>query len=144
MAGNNNKNNYITNMIRQYGENWIVALRPDDIQRSGKRIFKEMVRGQFDYETVGQYFLDLKFLDNLINAASYELEVNSLYLNAVSFYGQYYPATQDISFHINHLQVLCKIYAIILQRLNLVKETGNIGYLHDIPAYLFAYKNHLN
>ena len=54
MAGAPNKNNYITGLMKSYGENWIVALRPEDIQRSGKRIVKEMVRGQFNYEDVGK------------------------------------------------------------------------------------------
>ena len=33
------RTNFIQNMMKQYGENWIVALKPDDIQRFGKRIF---------------------------------------------------------------------------------------------------------
>ena len=141
MAG---KNNYITNMIKQFGENWIVALKPEDIQRSGKRIFKEMVKGQYDYEQVGQYFLDGKFLDNLIIAASNELEINTLYFNAVSFYGQNYPQVPNIAVHQNHLNTLCYIYNMIYMRLNTVKETGNIGCLHDISAFLYSYRNHLN
>lgn len=145
MAGTNNtKNNYITSMIKQYGVNWIVALRPEDIQRSGKRIVKEMVQGRFNYEEIGQYFLDPKFLDNLINSIAYELEVNSLYCNAVSFYANFYPATPNLSTHIEHLGVLCNIYSLVLNRFNMVKETGNIGYLHDISACLYSYRGHLN
>lgn len=144
MAGAPNKNNYITGLMKSYGENWIVALRPEDIQRSGKRIVKEMVRGQFNYEEVGKYFLDGKFLDNLINAVDYELQVNSLYFNAVSFYAQYYPQIPNISVQINHLNALCYIYNVVLSRLQAVKSTGNIGYLSDISALLNSYKNHLN
>lgn len=139
-----NKNNYITNMIRQFGENWIVALKPEDIQRSGKRIFKEIVKGQYDYEQTGKYFLDGKFLDNLIIAASNELEINTLYYNAITFYMQYNPQIPNISVQQTHLQILCYIYNMIYTRLCTVKETGNIGCMHDISAFLYSYRNHLN
>ena len=99
-----NRSNFITNMMKQFGENWIVALKPEDIQRSGKRIFKEMVRGNYDYQKIGNYFLDGKFLDNLIIAASNELEINTLYLNAVSFYRDSFPQIPNIGVHVNHLQ----------------------------------------
>lgn len=139
-----NKNNYITNMIKQFGENWIVALKPDDIQRSGKRIVKEMVKGQYDYETVGKYFLDGKFLDNLIISVKNELDSNILYFEAVTFYARYNPNIANIGAQISHLQALCHIYNMIYGRLSDVKQTGNIGYLHDISAFLYSYRLHLN
>lgn len=140
MAG---RPNYITNMKKQFGDNWIVALKPDDIQRSGKRIFKEMVRGFYDYQEVGPYFLDAKFLDNLIIAAMNELEDNTLYYNAVSVYMQMYPMTPNISVKLNHLQSLCYIYNTIYTKLKGVKETGNIACLVDTSAMLYSYRNHL-
>ena len=138
------KLNYIQNMIKTFGENWIVALKPEDIQRAGKRIFKEMVKNQINYEEVGTYFLDAKFLDNLIIAASNELESNTLYYNAVTFYARYVPATPNINVAVNHLQALCYIYNIILTKLQTVKYTSNIGCLADTSALLYSYRNHLN
>lgn len=129
--------------MKQYGENWIVALKPDDIQRSGKRIIKEMIKGYFNYEEVGFYFLDAKFLDNLIIACSNELEVNTLYFNAVSLYMQTYPAIPLASVQYKHLQILTYVYNVILQKLQLLKQTGNIGCLYDISGLLGSYKNHL-
>lgn len=138
-----NKANFITNMMKQFGDNWIVALKPEDIQRSGKRIFKEMVRGNYDYQKIGNYFLDGKFLDNLIIAASNELEINTLYLNAVSFYRDNFPQIPNIGVHVNHLQTICYIYNTILNKLQSVKQTGNIGWLADTSALLYSYRNHL-
>ena len=139
-----NKNNFITNMKKQFGDNWIVSLSPEDIQRSAKRIFKEMVKGQFDYEQLGIYFLDGKFLDNLIVAASNELEINTLYYNALSFYMQSFPQTPNISPAIVHVQKLAYIYNVIHQNLSAVKHSGNIGYLHNVCALLYSYRAHLN
>lgn len=141
---NNNSRNYITNMVKQFGENWIVALKPDDIQRAGKRIAKEMVKGYFNYEEVGVYFLDAKFMDNLIISIRNELEINTLYYNAVSFYAQYNINIPNAATEINHLSALCYIYNIILGKLIAVKDSGNIGYLADTSAMLYSYRNHLN
>lgn len=136
--------NYITNMISQYGENWIVALKPDDIQRNAKRIFRDMVKGSINYETEGMYFLDSKFLENLIIAANNELEINTLYYNAVSFYFEHFPTIPNISVQISHLQTVCFCYKTILDKLNGVKYTQNIGILYDTAALLSRYRNHLN
>lgn len=138
------RSNYFINMINQFKtDNWIVALKPEDIQRSGKRIFKEMVRGYIDYEKHGKYYLDPKFLDNLIIAATNELEINSLYYRAVSFYWQYYPQDPLVSSQIAHLEALCFIYSTILAKLQQVKVSMDIGYLADISVQLYSYRNHL-
>jgi hypothetical protein len=135
------KSNYIDNMIRQYGENWIVALRPEDIQRSSKRLIKDMVRGNIDYEKYGQYFLDAKFLENLLIAVSNDFEVNSLHYNAMRIYQQMYPTTPTA--YINHDYALTQIYGTIMNKLAQVKSTQNVGYLADIGALLYQYRNHL-
>lgn len=138
------KNNYIKQMMDTFGENWIAALKPEDIQRSGRRIVKEMVKGDYNYQELAKYFLDLKFLDNLIICVQNELETYSLYYQAVSFYKQYYPSIPNIGIQQSHLSTLCNIYATILSKLNIVKSTGNIGWLADTSALLYSYRNHLN
>ena len=137
-------NSYIDNMVKNYGDNWIVTTTPDNIQRSAKRIFKDMVKGTIDYQKHGKYFLDGKFLDNLIIACNNELEINTVYYNAMSFYIQYNPNIPNLGVHSNHLSSLCYIYQIILGKLNAVKTSGNIGYLADTSSLLYTYRNHLN
>jgi hypothetical protein len=138
------KNNYIKQMIDNYGDSWITALKPEDIQRAGKRIVKEIVKGDFDYQLVGGYFLDLKFLDNLIISVQNELDTYVLYYNAVAFYRQYNPNLPNIGIQENHLAILCHIYTTILNKLKTVKSTGNIGWLADTSGLLYSYRNHLN
>lgn len=136
--------NYFETMTKKFGENWIVALKPEDIQRSGKRICREMVKGQIDYEKFGKYFLDSKFSENLIISCQNEMEINTLYFNAVQVYMQMYPNTPNIAVHLHHLQCLCYVYNTILIKLNLLKQTGNIGCLADTAAMLYSYRSHLN
>ena len=137
-------NTYIQQQIDRYSDEWIVALRPEDIQRATKRIVKDMVRGLINYELHGKFFLDSKFLENLIIGVSNELESNSLNYNACNFYYQYYPNTPNIQPHIYRLGRLCYIYNTILERLNYVKMSGNVGYLTDISALLYNDRNNLN
>ena len=49
---------YIQIQINQHGEDWINCIKPEDIQRSYKKIVKDMVKGIIDYEKHGKYFLD--------------------------------------------------------------------------------------
>jgi len=137
------KNNFFKQNISRLGETFISLLTPEQIQVQAKRIVKELVRGEIEFEKYGMYFLDLKFLDNLIIGINTELEDYSLYLASVSFYKTYYPNTPNITIKENHLQCLCYIYNVILSRLYAVKNTQNIGHLSDISALLYNYKNHL-
>ena len=112
------KYNYIQNLIKQHGENWIVNFSPVDIQnRVAPRVFKDMVRGFIDYEKYGKYFLDSKFMTNLIIACTNELEINSLYATSLEFYMQYHPNVPNINIHLNHLKALCYIYNLLYNRL---------------------------
>lgn len=138
------RGNFFTDMIKRFGDNWIVAMTPENVQRSGKRIFREMVKGYIDYQTCGKYFLDPKFLENLIIAAYNELEINTLILNALTYYQQHFPYVANISAQVNHFQCLYKVYSTIYAKLKAVKESGNIGWLADISAILYTYRNHLN
>ena len=135
---------YIETMIKQFGSDWLVAVNPDNIQRSTKRIIKDMINNNIDYGKYGQYFLDSKFIENIIIACNNEYEEASLHYNALVFYQQYYPQIPNIGPLIHHDQCLIFIYSTVLNKLNAVRLTSNIGELYDVGATLFQYKNHLN
>ena len=136
-------NCYIGNMMSQYGEDWAARITPDAIQKSTKRIVKEIAKGSIDYEEYGQQFLNPKFIENLIIGITNELEINTLNLNACRFYYSYFPNIPNMGTHINHLDRVCYIYAVILERLNYVKISENIGYMVDIPGLLYSDRRHL-
>jgi len=135
---------YFDNMIKNYGENWLVAMSPESIQKYSNRIVKDMVKGTIDYEKYGRYFLDGKFIDNLMVAINNDYEISSLHYNALLFYQQAYPNTPNLSIHINHDYALMIVYQTILAKLQQVKMDMNIGWLADTSAVLYQYRNHLN
>ena len=137
------KNNYFKQNIEKYGPEFVSIVTPDQIQGQSKRIVKELVKGDIELEKYGAYFLDLKLLDNLIIGIKNELDDCSLYYVAVNFYKSYYPSTPNITVRENHLQCLCYIYQTIVNKLEIVKVTQNIGVMSDISALLYNYRNHL-
>ena len=136
-------NCYISNMLSQFGEDWIARVTPEAIQRSTKRIVKEITKGSIDYEAYGQQFMNPKFIENLIIGISNELEINNMNLAACRLYYSYYPSTPNMGNHINHLDRVCYAYSTILERLNYVKVSGNIGYMVDIPGLLYSDRKHI-
>ena len=140
--GQNNQNNYFTTMIRKYNrDDFIIALKPEQIQRSAKeRIFREMVKGQIDYGQFGNYYLDSKFLENLIIAADNELKNNIACEAALSFYDLNFPGQQIVIHNKTKFSNLKIIYETILQRLQYLKMTGDIGCLTDIQFVLANFK----
>ena len=136
--------NYFKQNIDKFNTpEFISLITPEQIQRQAKRIVKELVKGDIDFELYGQYFLDMKFMENLIIGISNELDDYLLYSNAVTFYKMYYPTTPNISIKENRLQSICYVYQVILAKLNAVKSSGDIGYLADTSALLNKYIIHL-
>ena len=136
-------NNYFTNMINQRGEDWIVTVRPDEIQNSARRIVKDMAKGTIDYEKVGRIFLDPKFIENLLIGVSNELESNTFNYEGCSLLFQQNPNRPNLSQHLGHLTRLLYVYNTVYQRLGAVKQTGNIGYLADLSGLLYNDRNHI-
>lgn len=142
------KINYFQDMENRYQgneESWINVISPQDIQKSAiKRIFREMVNGGIDYEVQGKYFLDARFLENLIIAANNKVEYYTLLNNSVSMYRVSYPMYPNIGAHFTHLQNLNYIYSVLYYKLLEVKNSINIAPLVEISPMLFPYRNDIN
>lgn len=137
--------NYFTSSIKHYGrDDFIVLLKPEEIQRSAKdRIFREMVRGRIDYVQFGQYFLDSKFLSNLIVAADNELTNNVVISQALEFYDLNFPGHLEVIHNKTKHENLVVIYRVILERLRQLEVSGNVGVLTDIQYVLNGIKQYI-
>ena len=136
-------NCYIGNMVAQFGEDWAARVTPDAIQRSTKRIVKEIAKGSIDYEQYGQQFMEPKFIENLIIGITNELEINTMDLAACQFYYAHFPSTPNMGNHIQHLSRVNYAYHVILERINYVKYSGNIGFMVDVPGLLYTDRKHI-
>ena len=141
------KTNYFQDMKNRYqgNEKWLNLITAQDIQKSAvKRIFKEMINGAYDYGKDGKYFLDSRFLENLIVAAGAKLEYYTLLSNAVNVYKGYYPTYPNVGAHLTHIQNLQYIYYTIYNKLEAVKFSYNVSPLVDVSPMTFNYRNDIN
>lgn len=143
MANNKARQNYFEQNIRQYGEDFIMQLTPDKIQRAAKqRIFREMVQGQIDYVEYGKYFSDPKFFENLLIAAYDELCNNTRVRVALELLDLTYPGDNLTVVLKGKYYSLEYIYNVLYNRLLMMKTNGyNIGFLSDLSAQLYQYRN---
>ena len=139
------QNNYFTSMIKKYPNgDFIFYLKPEQIQKVGKdRIFKEIIQGKIEYSLFGKYFLDPKFMDNLLIAAQDELINNTYIRDALILYDSTYPGNQQVIGMRSRYEALAFIYKVLVDKFNAVKATGNVGYLSDTQYVLGAYRNAL-
>lgn len=123
-------------------DNIVWYLKPEDIQKAAKnRIFREMVSGVINYSENGKYFQDSKFLENLILAAQNELTNNIIIRDALRMYNYTFPGHMEAGKLGARYENLSIIMNTILNKLNEVKFTGNIGVLTDIQRTLGHYRN---
>lgn len=137
------ENNYFSFNIKKWErEDFLVQMKPETIQRDAKnRIFREMIQGKIDYEKYSNYFLDPKFLENLLIVADNELMNNSTVYNALDFYDKCYPGIMEVVSNKTRYAGFVHVYSVLCDRLNILKLTGDIGCLIDIQYILANYRN---
>lgn len=87
------RENYFEVNIRDFGDNFINTKSAQDIQKDAKkRIFKDMVYNNINYELYGKFFTNPNFVDNLISIAAVESQKHKVTANALQ---DYYGKTLD-------------------------------------------------
>ena len=95
-----------------------------------------MVKGEIDYTRHGKFFLEPKFLENLIIAAKDELRNKNTILYSLVFYDYNFPGNPDIIYNRTLHENLVYIYNTIVSKLNALKYCGDIGVMVDIRYIL--------
>ena len=137
-----NYTNYFEFNIRKYNrEDFIVLMKPEQIQRDAKnRIFREMIQGNINYEKYGSYYLDSKFLENIIISSENELMNSSIISEALKLYDINYPGNNLVIMNKNKYEQLVYIYNILYSKLSTIKYTQDISSLVDIQYILRDYR----
>ena len=135
---------YLQTLKNNYGDTWYAQVTPEMIQKNIKRIVKEIGKGSYDYQSCGQDFLQPIFLENLIIGISNELEINTLDYMACGYYYNCFPMTPNMGIRVLYHERVNFIYNTILERLNYVKASGNIGYMADVAGLISSDKKYLD
>lgn len=134
--------NYFDFNIRKFNRNdFIVLMKPEQIQRDAKnRIFREMIQGYVDYEKYGSYYLDSKFLENIIISAENELMNSNIIANALKLYDISNPGNSLVIMNKNKYEQLSYVYNVLYAKLSMVKSNQDISFLIDIQYILRDYR----
>lgn len=145
MESNNNnfRDNYFSINVSKYGNNFIKTKPAKDIQRDAKKkIFKDMVYGNINYDEYGSYFQDANFLDNLIAQA------NTLYIENMMVAQALYEYTMNHSgdANIERLRIryfnASAVFSIIRDQLSNIKANNmDIQFLVNIAPMVYNLKN---
>lgn len=140
------KSNYFENNIQKYGVDFLDYKSAEEIQRDAKFIFRDMVYGNINYEKHGMYFMESRFLEQLIIVASIDARKHAVKYFALSefrFNHANDPNCQDpiITELINIECDLKIIMETIYNYLVTVKSSNfNISGLIYLPAILKQHK----
>ena len=72
------KMNYFQTNIQRFGEDFLDFKKAEEIQRDCKFIVKDMVQGNIDYEKHGMYFMEPRFLEQLIIKSEIDSQKHNL------------------------------------------------------------------
>lgn len=135
------KMNYFETNIQRFGEDFLDFKKAEEIQRDCKFIFKDMVYGNIDYEKHGMYFMEPRFLEQLIikseiDSQKHNLKYMALYEFSIKYNNM--EASQLAAIEANMFYIMNTIH----EQLLLVKYNNyNISYLTYLPSKLRDYRN---
>ena len=136
-----NKKNYFETNIQRCGVDFLDFKKVEEIQRDSKFIFRDMVYGNINYEKHGIYFMDPRFLEQLIIVSEIEAKKHDVKFRALAEYDIKYPGDQTVSQLVYIENGLKIIMETLYNYLTMVKRDNyNIAYLTQIPAILLSYK----
>ena len=135
--------NYFSQSIEKMGENFLAQKPTDMIRRDAKnRIFKDIVNGNIDYTKYGRYFMDSRFLNQLISTAEEELNIHRVQRMALEFYDFNFPGYPLVIELVKRERVIEYVLDMIYNYLKLVRDSNfDVGYLPQLTMKICKYKN---
>ena len=135
-------NNYFSINAQKFGDNFVAQKSAQDIQRDAKKkLFKDMVFGNIDYDVYGQYFTDATFLDNLITVAMNERDIHFIEAEALNQYDLTHPGGTIAPVKaVQHREAMLALDYIFQSLVNVKNSGMNIMYLTGITTAVHAWK----
>ena len=133
--------NYFETNIQKFGEDFLDYKRVDEIQKDCKYLFRDMVFGNINYEKHGMYFLEPRFLEQLliqsqIEARNHFIKRDALYqynLNCNDDQGDQQLTIAQLTYIENDMGIIMDT---IYNYLNHVKAYNDTSCLIFLPAVL--------
>ena len=136
---------FFDNMVRDFGEDFMSKVRPNDIMKKSHFLFKDIAHGNLNVEKHGRYFLDGNFTTILKNASWQKRFYYMTHCNGLELIKLNLPANaadplfQDIE---RADRESLQAYSIIDDGLNAIMATGDISILtimmNNIKPFRYA------
>ena len=142
MAQVNKRENYFEMNLRDHDENFIYNRSTQDLQRDAKkRIFKDMIYGNIDYEVFGSYFTIPNFVDALMNVAKVERDKHNITAVALQ---KFHMETADAAAYIlsvQHSNCACVLNCILFNLEKVKMNNYDIKFLLDLQIQISTIPN---
>lgn len=151
IKNNNNKkkgNDYFSQAIQQYGENFLAYKTARDLEMDAVKIFRGLARGNINIDRYGCYFLDQQLMHACIQTAYSKLTLFGISYDGVNmlkdsiFASGQTPDTNIITI-LDYHKKCAEAYRIIYNGLINVSNTGDINYLICMANSLADYRNYV-
>lgn len=139
MAGRR-ENNFFTQNIDRYGENFLDYLNARDIQNASVNIFRSIARGRVNLDKYGHYFTFNQFLEPCIEVAKTKYLLYSISYQGVDCLIRSSKSSPDIVAVLDYHKKCFEAYTIILQQLNNIKMNKDVNHLYIMANALSRYK----
>lgn len=151
VKNNNQKkkgNDYFTQSIQQYGENFLQYKNARDLEMDAIKVFRGLARGNINIDRYGCYFLEPQFLNACVQAAYSKLTYFKISYDGVNLLKDNIFASgrtpdPNIIMILDHHKKSAEAYNIILTGLYNIRNTNDINYLFCLANSLSDYKNYV-
>ena len=143
MAGIKKKrSNFFDRMIQNNGPDFLASVNSETLRRSAKSLFRDIAFGSIDKNKCGQYFLDKRFMDVMINEAMASHRYYMLHVQSLNNLAAMDPRYNDEFFQmtLNRDSSSATAYMHIYQGLLNLAATQNLSYLDMIAANVRSYR----
>lgn len=151
VKNNNQKkkgNDYFTQSIQQYGENFLQYKNARDLEMDAIKVFRGLARGNINIDRYGCYFLEPQFLNACVQAAYskwtyFKISYEGVNLLKDNIFASGMTPDPNIIMILDHHKKSAEAYNIILAGLNNIRSTGDINYIFCLANNLSDFKNYV-
>lgn len=134
---------YFDMNIQKSGDGFLLNKSVTEIQKDArKRIFKDMVFGNIDYAKYGSYFMNARFLEQLIIVSEEEMEKHGLLHQGARLLDIMYPGTPKVPQLMIVESKLFTTFYHINYYLKCVRDFGyDISFLPELTMKIYEFRN---
>ena len=145
MRPNNNKNNnnYFSQNIKEFGEDFLKYKNPRTIEIEAGRVFRDLAKNNVDINKYGKYFLDKDFIRLLIKEANKKYTYYNICCAGISTLTQVdmnASKDNDVLGTLESVNRSRQAYILLLNCFNTILNSGDFSHLYNLVTNLNQFR----